>query len=99
MLIVNNMLFLGVSVQQYLVSVVRPRRPLHVAALDVEGEVLHINVAGAAVDAVTEPHHFAVAAHYHVRVDHRRTVLGIRTETYTMCSTTFTIFFSFKIFV
>lgn len=37
--------------------VVRPRGPLHFAALQIEREVLDVDVARAAEDAVTQPHH------------------------------------------
>lgn len=63
-----------------LIAIVRPGGPLHVAALDVEGEVLDVYVAGAAVDAVTQPHHFPVTADYHVGVDHGRAILRVSTK-------------------
>ena len=61
----------------HLVAVVGPGGPLEQAALLVEGEVLHVDVAAAAEDAVAQPDHLARVAHDHVRVDHRRAVLRI----------------------
>ena len=66
------------AVTSHLMSVVGPRRPLHVALLHVKGEVLHVHVAGGAVDAVGQPGHAAVGRHDHVGVDGRRGVLGVR---------------------
>lgn len=58
-----------------LVSVVGPQRPFHHAVLYIERKVFDIDVAGTAVDAVAQPHHFPRVTHYHVGVDHGRTVL------------------------
>lgn len=61
--------------------IVGPRGPLHGAQLDVEGELLHVDVAHGHVDAVTEPRHFARVPHYDVCVDDCRAVVWVGTET------------------
>lgn len=44
------------SAKCYLESVVSPGSPFHLAALQVEREVLDVDVARAAENAVTQPH-------------------------------------------
>ena len=61
----------------YRIAVVGPAGPLHLAALDVEREVLDVHVARGLVDAVREPRHLAVAVDDDVRVDDGRAVLRV----------------------
>ena len=66
-------------VLSYRAPVVCPRRPLHLANLDVEGKVLHGDHAARPEDSVREPHHCAVGGNDHVRVDDGVVVVRIRT--------------------
>ncbi len=61
-------------------SVVGPGGPLHLAVLDVEGEVFDGDLARRPKDAVRQPHHLARVAHDHVRVDHRQVVVRVSAE-------------------
>ena len=63
------------------VAIVGPAGPLHLAALDVEGEVLDVHVARALVDAVGEPGDLTARRHDHVGVDDGGRVLRIGAET------------------
>ena len=62
----------------YRTSVVSPRRPLHLAYLHVEREVLDGDHAARSEYSVGEPRHSAVRRHDRVRVDDGVVVVGIR---------------------
>jgi hypothetical protein len=66
--------------QTYPQRIVCPGRPLHLADLNVEGEVLDADVARRLEDPVRQPLHLAARVHHHVRVDHGRVVTRVGTE-------------------
>lgn len=65
----------------YLIAVVRPGSPLHVAALHIKGEIFHVDVTGTSKDAVAQPYHLTCVRHDDVGVDDSRIVLRVGTGT------------------
>ena len=66
-------------VRVYMIAVVGPRCPFHLAALQIKGKEFNVDVARASEDAVTQPHHLPRIRYDHIGVDHRSAVLSIGT--------------------
>jgi hypothetical protein len=62
----------------YLVTIVSPRSPLHIAALHIEREILDVYITGASEDAMTQPDDLPAGSDDDIRVDYSRVILGIR---------------------
>ena len=70
-----------IKYSHYLIAIVSPWGPFHIAVLDIEGEKFDIDVTRAAKNAMTQPDYLTIVTDNHVCVDHGTIVLRISAKT------------------